>query len=154
MRRAMRSGLLLAAVLLGGVAAAEEKAVPAPSAEDEIMVLKERAAAFWQARIKRDFRAQWELLEPRIKGRVSADEFMVGRGGVQYLGYQVEDATVTGAFATVKVRVLAQPAAAILGGRRVTPQAALLDDPWIRVGGVWYRRLESDQSSPPGGPAP
>ena len=163
-RHAVRNGLLLAAVLLGSVAAAQGKAVeqkaaeakaaPAPSAEDEIMVLKQRAAAFWQARINRDFRAQWELLEPRVKGRVAADEYSAGRGGVRYLAYQVEDVTTTGLFATVKVRVLAQPAVAALVGRRITPQAVLLDDPWVRVGGVWYRRLESDESGPPQRPAP
>ncbi len=161
MRRELEKIFKIGAVALwvawAGIAWAQGASAPQTVAEarDDVQVLRERVAAFWAARAARDFRAQWEFLEPRVKGRVTADEYLAGRGGVQYLGYQVEGATVTGAFATVKVRVLAQPAAAALfAGRRVIPQTVLLGEPWIRVGGVWYRRLESDESGPPRGPTP
>ncbi len=129
-------------------------ATSAGAARDEVQALRERAAAFWAARVAEDFRAQWELLEPRFKGRVSAEEYRTGRGNLRYLAYQVEEATVDGAFATVKVRVLAQPILLAARGQRIPPQAALVDDPWIRIGGVWYRRWESEGSGPPQGPRP
>ena len=131
--------------------AQETQGTPASRGEarGDVQTLRARAAAFWAARVARDFRAQWELLEPRVKGSTAPEDYSAGRGAVRYLAYQVEDAIVNGPFATVKMRVLAQPATAALAGRRIVPQATLVDDPWIRVGGIWYRRLESEESGPP-----
>jgi hypothetical protein len=104
--------------------------------------LRERAAAFWAARVATDLQSQWELLEPRGKGRFTPQEYGEGRGAVKYLAYQVEGATVTGLFASVKVRLLIQPVVASPSGSRIPAQAAVVDDGWVRIGGVWYRRLD------------
>lgn len=113
-----------------------------PDSEADVLALRERAAAFWAARVATDLQSQWELLEPRGKGRLTAQEYGEGRGAVKYLAYQVEGATVTGLFATVKVRVLIQQVVASPTGNRIPPQAAVVDDGWVRIGGVWYRRLD------------
>lgn len=132
----------------------------AGEAEQDVQNLRQRAAAFWAARIARDFRAQWELLEPRGRGRMAPEEYAAGRGAVLYLAYQVEDAEVNGIFGVVKVRVMVQPAAQVWGGRRVPIGATVVNDEWVRAGGVWYRRLEqreggqaTQQGSDPGGAA-
>jgi hypothetical protein len=125
----------------------------APTAsEAEVQALRERVAAFWAARVAQDTEAQWQLLEPRWKGRVTAAQYgadLIAAGG-RWLAYQVEDVAVTGFFATVKVRLLVvQPVPGSMVGRvRASPQGTAVEDGWIRIGGVWYRRM-SDGRAPP-----
>jgi hypothetical protein len=112
--------------------------------EEQAQALRERAAEYWAARMEGDDKTQWELLEPRGKGRVTAQEYAAGRSGVRYLGYQIEDAAIDGYFAIVKVRLLFQP---ILPRMTSVPvQTVLMDDQWVRVAGTWYRQLDERQA--------
>jgi hypothetical protein len=113
----------------------------------EVNALRERAAAFWAARVDADAKAQWELLEPRGRGRLSPADYSSARGVTKYLAYQVEDATVNGHFATVKVRLLAQTTLVSSRGqvKRMPPATSLVMDRWVRVSGVWYRSLEQPE---------
>jgi hypothetical protein len=111
--------------------------------EGQAQVLRERAAAFWAARMEDDDKTQWELLEPRGKGRVSPQEYASERKGVRYLGYKVEEALIEGYFATVKVRVLFQPI--LQRATSIPVQTVLLDDHWVRIAGTWYRQLDDRQ---------
>ena len=112
--------------------------------EEQAQALRERAAEYWAARMEGDDKTQWELLEPRGKGRVTAQEYAAGRSGVRYLGYQIEDAAIDGYFAIVKVRLLFQP---ILQRMASVPvQSVLMDDQWVRVAGTWYRQLDDRQA--------
>jgi hypothetical protein len=124
----------------------EHAAVSTPAVTDaEIQTLRQRAATYWNARMAGDDKTQWELLEPRGRGRLTPQEYAAERKGIRYLGYQVEDATVDGHFATVKVRLLFQP---ILPRMTSVPvQTLLMDDHWVRVGGAWYRQF--DDRRPP-----
>jgi hypothetical protein len=138
-------------VVVGAAACAapvskETASTPAapPASEGQVQTLRERAAAFWAARMEGDDKTQWELLEPRGKGRVSAQEYAAGRQGVRYLGYQIEDAVIEGYFAIVKVRLLFQPILQRVSG--VPVQTVLMDDQWIRVAGSWYRQLDERQA--------
>jgi hypothetical protein len=109
--------------------------------------LLERAAEFWAARVAGDSEKQWQFLEPRGKGRITASEYGAAPTGGRYLAYQVEDATVNGFFGTVKVRLLIQQF--LPGpGPALGPQVSVVDDGWIRVRGVWYRRFEDVGRSP------
>ncbi len=158
MRRAGRAALavgLVAIGVVGGVAGVfGQGAVPssAPTAPEgpEVQALKERAAAFWAARVAGDLEAQWQLLEPRWKGRMTAAEYGAELTGGRWLAYQVEGVTVNGFFATVKVRVLVRqvlpPETA--GRVRIRPQATVVGDGWIRINGLWYRRLEPEMQTP------
>jgi hypothetical protein len=133
--------------LIGGAAAAAAQtasAVTTPAvSEAEVLTLRERVAAYWAARVASDDKTQWELLEPRGRGRLTPQEYAAGRKGVRYLGYQIEDATINGYFAKVKVRLLFQPV--IPRMVNVGPQTILLDDEWIRVNGTWYHQLDERQ---------
>lgn len=122
--------------------------LPAPASED-VVRLRERVAAFWGARVAGDFTKQWELLEPRGRGRMTAAEYSQGRA-VKYLAFQVEDAAVEGYFSTVKVRVLVKPMPGIIETTvkdADTPKAVVVSDKWVKIKGTWYRTLDSDQAS-------
>ena len=140
---AVAAGLVMVGVAVGGGASAapENASVPGPVVSaGEVQTLRERAAAYWAARMAGDDKGQWELLEPRGQGRMTPQEYASERRGLRYLGYQIEDATIEGYFATVKVRLLFQPILPRLAG--IAPQTVLMDDRWIRVGGAWYRQLD------------
>ena len=115
---------------------------PVASAED-VQALRERVGAFWAARLAGDPKVQWELLEPRGRARLTIQEYGSDRGALRYIAYQVEDATVNGYFAVVKVRVMVQPI--LPSGRRVGVQTTLAEDYWVKIRGIWYRKLEEGQ---------
>jgi hypothetical protein len=117
---------------------------PGTSATDDVESLRARVATFWAARVKGDATAQWELLEPRGRNRMSAGDYGAGGHAVRYLGYQVEEAKVNGYFADVRVRLLVVPI--FNDGRKVGPQVTVTEDSWVRIRGTWYRSLEQDQS--------
>jgi hypothetical protein len=139
---AVAAGLVVFGVVASGApAAAESTSAPGSFASgEEVQTLRERAAAYWAARMTGDDKIQWELLEPRGRGRLTPQEYASERRGVRYLGYQIETATIEGYFATVKVRLLFQPILPQVAA--VAPQTVLMDDRWIRVGGAWYRQLD------------
>src|SRR5687767_4841400 len=91
-------------VAWGAAAAAESTSAPGQTVSPaEVQTLRERAAAYWAARMAGDDKWQWELLEPRGRGRLTPQEYAAERRGLRYLGYQIEDANIEGYFATVKV---------------------------------------------------
>ncbi len=149
MRLFLVSGLI-AFVMTGSMSGAlaqgvtASPTVAAPSADTT--ELKERAAAFWAARVAGDAETQWKLLEPRGKGRLTPQEYAAAPKGGRYLAYQVESATINGFFATVKVKVLVQQILPIQGPNRILPpQASVINDGWIRVAGTWYRQMDDGQ---------
>ena len=118
----------------------------APEADGS--VLRERAAAFWAARIAGDAESQWQFLEPRGRGRLSAQEYAPPPTGGKFLAYQVEGVTIDGYFATVKVRVLLLQSIPLSGANRsIPPQVVVAADPWVRIGGVWYRRMDEGKGA-------
>ena len=144
---------LLVNILSGlpGVAAAQDASSPPPASGDavaasEVERLRERAAAFWAARVAGDPKAQWELLEPRGRGRFTPLEYVPGPGAMKYLAYQVENAAVKGYFADVSVRLLVQPILPAARKTKIGPSSTLVQDRWVRIGGTWYRSLEQEGS--------
>jgi hypothetical protein len=134
----------------GGVTSALAQGVSASPAaatsSADTTELRQRAAAFWAARVAGDADTQWKLLEPRGKGRMTPQEYAAAPTGGRYLAYQVEGATVNGLFATVKVKVLVQQMLPIQGPSRILPpQTVVVDDGWIQVGGTWYRQMDDGQ---------
>lgn len=158
--RSWLAGLALAtlAVMAPG-AAAQGTSTPAPAAADpsaDVEVLRQRVAQFYAARLAGDVRGQWELLEPRVRARMTPEEFAADAGQARYLGYKVEDAAIRGPFAAVRVRVLilvALPTQA-RGVRHVPPQVSMAQEQWIKLGGVWYRMTEEMEVPPPRSQAP
>ncbi len=154
-RRAMNGrisrGFAVAALgvlaLSAGASAQPSSSAPASvRSSEDVETLRARAASFWAARVRGDVNAQYQVLEPRGKARTSPAEYGGAPGAVRYLAYQVEDATVKGFFATVKVRLVFQPILSTTTTRPtvVPPASVVVEDRWIRIQGVWYRVLEQE----------
>jgi hypothetical protein len=105
--------------------------------------LKKRALAYWEARVRKDYRAEYELMEPRARARVSADEYGRGRN-IEYLAAQVEGAERLGNFARVSIRVLVRIVAPV--PFRVAPrtESSSFQDHWVMIQGTWYRSTDAD----------
>lgn len=154
-RAFLASGVLALTALVGAGPVAAQSSAGAPtqapatppsvSSTTDVETLRARAATFWAARVAGDVNAQWDLLEPRGRERMSPSEY-VRSGPIKYLGYQIEDATVNGYFAVVQVRLLTIP---MMPGRSLGPQVVVAKDEWVRIRGVWYRTLEQERSSGP-----
>ena len=151
-RAVMVGGMVVVSVVGSAAIGAAQTSSASPTPMDstpDAQTLRARAAAFWAARVAGDYETQWQLLEPRGRGRITAQEYGAEQGSIRYLAHQVEDATVNGFFGTVKVRILFQPILPSVPSR-APPQVVVADDGWIRISGVWYRRLEEGA----GGPSP
>lgn len=138
----------MAIEFMSGVAGVRAQSVSspsgAPSSEAEVSALRERAAAFWAARIAGDAETQWQLLEPRGRGRMTAQEYATPPTGGRFLAYQIDGAVIKGLFGTVKVRVLIQQILSTPGPSQPpsTPRAVIVDDNWVRISGTWYREMD------------
>ena len=117
----------------------------APAATDDqpLAELKKRVLAYWEARVKKDYRAEYDLLEPRARARVSPDEYGRGRT-VQYLAVQVEGAEQNGNFARVNVRLLVRLILPIPARVQARTDSTQIEDHWVLIGGAWYRSSEAD----------
>lgn len=145
-------GLVLTVLAIGlgaGVSTAQGTgpgpAPRTPAGQDDTLALRQRTAEYWAARVARDYRTQWELSEPRLKGRITSEEYAAGRGAIQYLGYDVGDADIKGSFASVQVKVIAR---ITLPGSQAKPvvKTQTVPDAWVKVEGVWYRRADQESS--------
>jgi hypothetical protein len=147
-RAVIAVGLVMLSVVASATAGAQNPST-VPSASGEVQDLRERVAVFWAARLAVNYKGQWDLLEPRGKGRVTPEEYAANQGTIRYLAYQVEDATIDGYFATVRVRLMLLPVLPSLG--RVPVQTIVAQDKWIRIGGLWYRSADDeDHDQSPG----
>src|SRR6266404_5586270 len=102
-RRSLRLllGALVGVALLALPLAAEEAAKAAP---DE--GLKTRGQAFWEARIKEDYAAQYGLLEPKVHGEMSLTNYIQAQGPLQYLEARIEGVQIDEAQGVLTVRTL------------------------------------------------
>lgn len=145
-------GVLPASVLAPPVFGAEQAAALSVDSQS-LEGLKERVLAYWQARVKKDYQAEYDLLEPRLRARVPAEEYGRGRT-LQYLAVQVESVERSGSFARVAVRVLVKitlPPLPLPQAAAATPdrtEATVLQDHWVSIRGLWYRSQEADAGVP------
>jgi hypothetical protein len=142
--------IALHAVAAGVVPAGAQPGVAkAPEAtQAEMDAVRQRAADYWAARVARDYKAQWALSEPRLRGRTTPEDYARGKGAIEYLGYEVGDAKIDGNFATVDVKVIGR---VTIAGSRAKPvvRTATVPDAWIKIEGVWYRRADQPSDTPP-----
>jgi len=80
--------------------------VPAPPAErdqEAEAALKERWKASWDARINRDWRKLWDLIDPRDKVGVLYEEFAEAEGLIEYFSHELYWVQVIGDDGKVRV---------------------------------------------------
>jgi hypothetical protein len=128
--RALLSALLCLA-LLALPLAAEEIAKAEPD-----VGLKARGQAFWEARIKEDYAAQYGLLEPKVRRQMSLTDYIKVQGPLQYREARIEGVKIDEAKAVLTVRTLIQIKYPPLDQRK---QEIIVREEWVKRQGEWYR---------------
>jgi hypothetical protein len=124
-------GALVGLTLLALPLAAEEMAKAEPEAG-----LQERAQAFWQARIKEDYAAQYGLLEPKVRRQLSLTDYIQAQGPLQYLEAHIEGVTIDEAKGVLTVRTLIRIKYPPLDRQQ---QEMVVKEEWVKRQGAWYR---------------
>jgi hypothetical protein len=124
-------GALLCLAVLALPLAAEELA----KAEPEVG-LKARGQAFWEARIKEDYAAQYSLLEPKVRRQISVNDYIKVQGPLQYLEARIEGVEIDEAKAVLTVRTLIRIKYPPLDQRK---QEIVVREEWVKRQGEWYR---------------
>jgi hypothetical protein len=124
-------GALVSVVLLALPLAAEEGAKVAP---DE--GLQARGQAFWEARIKEDYAAQYGLLEPKVRRQLSLTNYIQAQGPLQYLEARIEGVQIDEAKAVLTVRTRVRIRHLLLDRQT---QETVVREAWVKRQGAWYR---------------
>ena len=124
-------GTLASVALLALPLAAEEGAKAAP--DDG---LQARGQAFWEARIKQDYAAQYGLLEPKVRREMSLTNYIQAQGPLQYLEARIEGVQIDEAKGVLTVRTLIRIKHPLLDKRT---QETVVHETWVKRQGAWYR---------------
>jgi hypothetical protein len=124
-------GALMSLALLALPLAAQETAKTWPEAG-----LKARGQAFWEARIKEDYAAQYGLLEPKVRREMSLTNYIQAQGPLQYLEARIEGVLIDEAKGILTVRTLIRIKHPLLERQK---QEVAVQEEWVKRQGEWYR---------------
>ena len=138
-RRTMAPGLrgllLLLVVIQAGCAGTKALASRDPGER-----LRERARAYWDARVGRDLAATYTLHEPAFRRAVTMTAFAQGRGVTRVLEYDILGERIEGDLGIVNVKTKSTFTHPKLV-KPVEPSWSEFDEQWVRVDGEWYRKF-------------
>jgi hypothetical protein len=118
--------------------AAAAKAAPTMERGDE-EVLRERAAAYWQARQSRS-RQVMDFYAPADKGGPTRPKDVSEFGNVGYSSYAIEDVTVDGGTGIVQIAVTAVFPLPLPKKVAKDIMSRKIGEEWLKVDGVWYKK--------------
>jgi hypothetical protein len=98
--------------------------------------LKARGQAFWEARIREDYAAQYGLLEPKVRRQMSLTDYIKVQGPLQYLEARIEGVQIDEAKGVLTVRTLIRIKHPLLERQN---QEVVVHEEWVRRHGEWYR---------------
>jgi hypothetical protein len=124
-------GALMGMALLALPLAAEEVAKAVPDKD-----LQARGQAFWEARIKEDYAAQYGLLEPKVRRQLSLTNYIQAQGPVQYLEAQIEGVQIDEAQGVLTVRTRVRIRHPLFDQRT---RESVVKEAWVKRQGAWYR---------------
>lgn len=109
--------------------------------------LRKRAQAFWEARVKEDYAAQYQFLEPKLRRTLSLADYIKRQGPVQYLEARVGDVKVEEATGVVKVHLRVKLKTLSMSRKipDLSKQAREVSDEWVRRTGEWYRLYSQEK---------
>ena len=113
--------------------------LPAQPARTPEEALKARATMLWEARVKNDAAAQYDLLESKGKEQVTLTGYALSRNSIAYLSYQLQEVVVDGDWGHVNAKVTYR--LRISSVSRFGPWTREVDTFWVKEGGEWYLKF-------------
>ncbi len=111
--------------------------------ESDANALRERATRWWELRLAKDLKAQYDLWDPDFKKRVSLDGFLSGAGSTQYMSFKIKDVAIEGDYGYVSVEYVAR-IGLLIPNLDLEPQTVTSEHEWVKADGVWYFRCPDD----------
>ena len=124
-------GALVCLALLALPLAAQETVKVEPE-----VGLKARGLAFWEARVKEDYAAQYGLLEPKVRREMNLTNYIQGQGPLQYLEARIEGVQIDEAKGILTVRAMIRIKHPLLERQK---QEVVVHEEWVKRQGEWYR---------------
>lgn len=130
----------IAAILWGAMLSLDLLVLPLMAAEvakaEPEAGLKARGQAFWEARIKEDYAAQYNLLEPKVQRQMTLTNYIQTQGPLQYLEARIEGVKIDEARAVLTVRTIVRIKYPPLDKQT---QGMIVREEWVKRQGEWYR---------------
>ena len=136
------AGLGLACWALAALAApsarGEEGAAGGGVASDE-KILRQRVAAYWDARVARTTKV-FDFYAPPDKGGPQKARDVSEGGNILFRTYEIEDVEIEGDSALIHLRVSAHVYLNRPSGAAQLQRDAQIQEAWVRVDEAWYKR--------------
>jgi hypothetical protein len=120
---------------------------PQTVAVDPETRLRDRAAQYWEARVRGDLVETYQLHEPAFRRAVTLTAFAQGRGATTVLEYAVLEQEIQGTMGIVRVKVRSS----FRHPKMIKPAEPKWDEfteQWVRVDGDWYRKFRFPVGEP------
>src|SRR5690625_1360812 len=133
--------------IAGLLAAAALVAACGPSAEEDARspeeIVAERAQAWWQARLDKDFCAAWEMATPGFREATSREIFIDGKsiGNIRHLDAEVMHVECEEQVCEATVDVFYQPVGAP-GALAKMKTKTTNKEKWLKIDGQWWRSVK------------
>ncbi len=119
----------------------EETCPESPSVRDaaEEARLKERFEKTWTLRLARDWKALYEMTDPKDHGNVSESTYADSEAMIEYFAHELDWVEVRGDVGEIRVTYdnkLNDPSMSKMRGRKIN-----MSEHWIKRNGEWYRDL-------------
>jgi hypothetical protein len=100
--------------------------------------LRKRVAAYWETLIAGDLEEAFNFIEPKGQKTQNRSRFIAGMGNFIFLSYRIEDITMEGYRASVRVKRTFKIQPGFIPIVIKEPASQTLTDPWVQINDIWY----------------
>lgn len=117
---------------------------PSSNGEDKTNLLKERATAFWQAMMARDWDKVYDMYDPFFRAKVSSDFFSGRKIPIYYKSFEIGEVNIKGNVALVNVKLIYTIDDVGKFGQKIKIEDAdkSFAEKWLFVDNNWYKQFE------------
>ncbi len=108
---------------------------------DVVAQLKERSTKWWQTRLKGDWSASYDSLDPMMRDRITRAAYVASQGSTKYYEFEiVQTELVSERRANVRVKFTFEVPELVMGDKKlsVPKKEATVEQEWIYVDGNWF----------------
>jgi hypothetical protein len=115
--------------------------------ESDEKILKTRAEAYWDYKVRREFDRSYEFEDPFFRKNVSMKRYIqsIPMGRMTWTNAEVERIAVDGDKADIDMKVAVSIG---ITSKRSIDQDVKITDKWVKVDGIWYHVYEKGSKTP------
>jgi hypothetical protein len=115
--------------------------------ESDEEILKTRATAYWNHKVRGEFDRSYEFEDPFFRKNVNLNRYIqsIPAGRITWQGAGVERITVYGERADIDIKLAIK---IIVSSKKNIEQDVKITDKWVKVDGIWYHVHEKGGGNP------